>query len=105
MAITKCRIGFTTGEPVHSSGESIAPVWPHQRRKMVSRCSHEEKIMTDTIRNTELTESELDNVIGGEITVHSTDYSLVQTLCVWSNCLGLMGVTFQAGAHGGTHPV
>ena len=59
--------------------------------------------MTETIRNTELTESELDNVSGGEITVHSTDYSLTQTLCVWSNCLGLMGITF-GGAHG-THPV
>jgi bacteriocin-like protein len=65
-----------------------------------------EKMMSRTGHNTEvseLTESELDNVSGGEITVRSTDYDLTQTLCVWSNCLGLMGITFQAGAHG-THP-
>ena len=48
----------------------------------------------------ELTESELDNVNGGEITVHSTNYTLGQTLRCWWNCLGLMGIPMGTGASG-----
>jgi hypothetical protein len=31
MAITKYLIWVAAGEPVHSDGESVAPVWPHPR--------------------------------------------------------------------------
>jgi hypothetical protein len=66
-----------------------------------------EKIMTKAICTTEvsefaagnaLTESELDNISGGEITSHSTNYSLTQTLCTWYNCLGHMGIGVASGA-------
>jgi len=31
-AITKCLLWVAAGEPVHSDGEGVAPVWPPQRR-------------------------------------------------------------------------
>jgi hypothetical protein len=46
----------------------------------------------------ELTESELDNVSSGEITCHSTNYSFSQTMQVWFNCMGLMGLGVSTGA-------
>jgi hypothetical protein len=105
MTITKCPIPavsvnlFTVAPRALRQGAHVATG--------MSPAGLMENIMSRTGHNTEvceLTESELERVSGGEITVHSTDYSLEQTLCVWSNCLGLMGVTFQPGAHGGTHP-
>jgi bacteriocin-like protein len=47
----------------------------------------------------ELTECELNKVSGGE-TVHSTDYTLTQTLCTWYLCMGLMGAGIESGANG-----
>jgi hypothetical protein len=50
MVITKCLIWVPPGEPVHSGSESVAAVWPHQRRMV--RAAWMEKIMskTDTLR-------------------------------------------------------
>jgi bacteriocin-like protein len=46
----------------------------------------------------ELTESELDNVSGGEITCHSTNYTLQQTMDTWWNMLGQLGFSHATGA-------
>jgi bacteriocin-like protein len=36
----------------------------------------------------ELTENELDSVSGGQITCHSTNYSLEHTMAIWYYCMG-----------------
>jgi hypothetical protein len=77
-----------------------------QRRDGTIRAAWMEKIMINITCNTErefaasnaLTESELDNISGGEITSHSTNYTLTQTLCTWYNCLGHMGIGVASGA-------
>jgi hypothetical protein len=44
MAITKMSIWMPPGEPVHRSGDIVAPVWPHPRRMVRAGCM--EKIMS-----------------------------------------------------------
>jgi hypothetical protein len=61
-------LNFKKRKPVHSGGESVAPVWPHQRRMV--RAAWMEKIMSksndvSTLDHRPLADSELDAVSGG----------------------------------------
>ena len=61
------------GEPVHSGGESVAPVWPHQRLDGLF-AGLMEKIMTFTER--ELRDDELMQVSGGVVSIGRIDATI-----------------------------
>jgi bacteriocin-like protein len=52
------------GEPVHSGVKSIEPVWPHHRWTLARMETTMNKKDTDKTR--ELTETELNQVVGGD---------------------------------------
>ena len=60
-----------TGEPVHSGGESVEPVCPHQRRclmeKNMSKTDDTSKLDHAKLENRVLADSELDAVTGGKL--------------------------------------
>jgi hypothetical protein len=63
------------GEWAHSNGESIAPLWPHQRRmiratwmeKIMSKSNGTSKLDHAKLENRVLADSELSAVTGGRI--------------------------------------